>query len=109
MNPFILFCQIKHGFHFGYSGFLKTICSEETKEIGEKFEDDCESFARAAEKFHKILGNDTVDLELWKKRQNLRTYTLEKMDKWKAENNGDQFPVSGPGYDQMEGLNLRPF
>ena len=31
MNPFILFCQIKHGFHFGYSGFLKTICSEETK------------------------------------------------------------------------------
>ena len=79
------------------------------KDIGEKFEDDCESFARAAEKFHKILGNDTVDLELWKKRQNLRTYTLEKMDQWKAENNGEQFPVSGPGYDRMEGLNLRPF
>ena len=31
MNPFILFCQIKHGFHFGYSGFLKTLCSEEAK------------------------------------------------------------------------------
>ena len=109
MNPFILFCQIKHGFHFGYSGFLKTICSEETNEIGEKFEDDCESFANAAEKFYKILGNDTVDLELWKKRQNLRAYTLEKMDKWQAENNGDQFPVSGDGFDRMEGLNLRPF
>ena len=79
------------------------------KDIGEKFEDDCESFARAAEKFHKILGNDTVDLELWKKRQNLRTYTLEKMDQWKAENDDDQFPVSGAGYDKMEGLNLRPF
>ena len=92
MNPHILFCQLKSGFHLGYSGFLKTIGSEETKEIAFKFEDDCVSFAKAAEKFHKILGNYLVDLVLWKKRQNLRTYSQEKVDRWKAENSGDDMP-----------------
>jgi len=85
MNPHILFCQLKSGFHFGYSGFLKT----RDKEIAFKFEDDCVKFAKAAEKFHKILGNYLVDLVLWKKRQNLITYSQEKIEKWKAENNGD--------------------
>ena len=85
MNPHILFCQLKSGFHFGYSGFLKT----RDKEIAFKFEDDCVRFAKAAEKFHKILGNYLVDLVLWKKRQNLITYSREKIERWKAENNGD--------------------
>jgi len=88
LPPHILFGQIEHGFQFGYSGFLMTIQSK-NREARWKFEDDCENFAKAAEKFHKILGNDAVDLELWKKRQNLKTYTSEKLKRQAAKNGED--------------------
>ena len=45
----------------------------------EEFKNECVNFSKAAEGFGKLLGNEIVMPELWKKRQNFEKYFLEKM------------------------------
>ena len=45
----------------------------------EEFKKECVNFSKAAEGFGKLLGNEIVMPELWKRRQNFEKYFLEKM------------------------------
>ena len=75
--------MLKSGFGFGHLGFLQLISKEENTISEQKqrviFKDDCERFAKAAEKFNKILGNELVDIEYWKPRQDFERFLLEDM------------------------------
>ena len=75
--PSVLFHYLQDGFSFGYQGFIFS-----NGNVKEQFKTDSEKFAETAEKFHKILANDAVDLELWKKRQNLETYRSNAIRGW---------------------------
>ena len=77
ISPSVLFHYLQDGFNFGYQGFLIS-----NGNVKEQFKTDSEKFAETAEKFHKILANDAVDLELWKKRQNLETYRSNAIRVW---------------------------
>ena len=77
ISPSVLFHYLQDGFSFGYQGFIFS-----NGNVKEQFKTDSEKFAETAEKFHKILANDAVDLELWKKRQNLETYRSNAIRGW---------------------------
>merc|ERR1712008_110530 len=83
LSPKVLFSFLKDGFGFGHLGFLQLISKEENTISEQKqrviFKDDCERFAKAAEKFNKILGNELVDIEYWKPRQDFERFLLEDM------------------------------
>ena len=72
--PGLTFDFIRNGFAIGYLGYQNA----ENQELKESFKNDCENFAEMAQKFQKTLGSDMVKPELWKKRQNVTSYHLEK-------------------------------
>jgi len=69
-HPEYLFKMVEHGYHQASIGY---VLSPNAKQR-ETFEKEAVNFAKAAEKFGKILGKEYVEPELWKKfHQNFRT------------------------------------
>ena len=70
-------------YHICYVNFNS--CSSQGQCLGyqflEEFKKECVNFSKAAEGFGKLLGNEIVMPELWKRRQNFEKYFFEKIKK----------------------------
>ena len=74
-----LFDILRRGYQFAASEYL-TACSNysQNHQFLEEFKKECENFSTAAEGFGKLLGNEIVMPELWKRRQNFEKYFFEE-------------------------------
>ena len=64
---YILYNILNHGYHC--SAYMYQICVFSKKEeFLEEFKNECVNFSKAAEGFVKLLGDEIVDSDLWKKR-----------------------------------------
>ena len=64
----------RDGFSAGFLGYQNS----ENQELKESFKYDCENFAKLAETLQNTLGKVLVKPQLWKRRQNVKSYVLEK-------------------------------
>ena len=79
VSPLLLYEIVSDGFMNSVKGFK---VSSENKEVQENFKNDCQIFAKAAEKIQSLFGFSVPEHGVWHKRQNfdkwIKDYELQK-------------------------------
>ena len=75
-----LYAILSRGYQIAEWEYRACYYSKNTQLL-EEFKKECVNFSKAAEGFGKLLGNEIVMPELWKRRQNFEKYFFEKIKK----------------------------
>merc|ERR1712129_488849 len=77
-HNYCLYAILSRGYQVAF--FEYKICYfSQNHQFLEEFKKECVNFSTAAEGFGKLIGNEIVMPELWKRRQNFEKHFFEKM------------------------------